>query len=179
MPKPIPEDLREQIVAALGTGASRNQIAQQFGVSHGTVSNIAKAVGHTFGQSNLTHAQAARNAYTAERRAALILKAVESSERLFGQMFAPTLVYNFGGKDNTYNERQIDQPSFKDKQAIANSIAALMRTVADIERREVGNTGAGQLDDIREAIRRDAARYRAERSSGVGDRGDDPPDQHP
>jgi hypothetical protein len=42
-------------------------------------------------------------------------------------MFAPTKVYNFGGKENDYNEVQHDEPPFRDKH-IATAIKALADT---------------------------------------------------
>jgi len=36
-------------------------------------------------------------------------------QRLRGQMFAPCKAFNFGGKDNTYAEVALEQPTFVDQ----------------------------------------------------------------
>jgi hypothetical protein len=49
------------------------------------------------------------------RRAALEVALLEDAEEMRRRMFAKTTVYNFGGKDNTYNEREVNEPPHADK----------------------------------------------------------------
>lgn len=39
-------------------------------------------------------------------------------------MEAPSVIYNFGGKDNTYNEKQVSRPPVADQRQLA-TIAAI------------------------------------------------------
>jgi hypothetical protein len=88
-------------------GLSRNAIATDLGRSGRTISRIC--VEHdpplTFERTRTAAATAAKKADGAARRAQLQLEALDSAARLMGQMFSPTKVYNFGGKENDYNER--------------------------------------------------------------------------
>jgi hypothetical protein len=58
------------------------------------------------------------------RRAALELALLEDAERLRRQLFAPTVVFNFGGKDNTYEERTLAQPPHADQLKIVQAAGA-------------------------------------------------------
>jgi hypothetical protein len=49
------------------------------------------------------------------RRSKLELELLADAERLRLQMFAPTVAFNFGGKDNTYAEKALTQPTFADQ----------------------------------------------------------------
>lgn len=49
------------------------------------------------------------------KRAALEVALLEDAEEMRRRMFAPTTVYNFGGKDNTFNEREVSEPPHADK----------------------------------------------------------------
>lgn len=136
MPARIPDEERERIIAALDTGKSANQIAKEFGRSNSTISRIAREVGHVFAQSNAVHAREIRAVYNSERRAGLIGKSIESAERIFGQMFAETLAYNFGGKDNTYEEHIIPEPDARAKRDLSAAISTLIKTAAELEKLE-------------------------------------------
>ncbi|MET7518106.1 hypothetical protein ABZS88_32490 [Streptomyces sp. NPDC005480] len=57
------------------------------------------------GESSMTHAPG---------RGTLTVAA----ERLTEQMRQPAKIYNFGGKDNTYEERDVDEPPTMDKKAL-------------------------------------------------------------
>lgn len=149
MPARIPDDERERIIAEFATGKSCNQIAKQFGRSSNTISRIAKSVGHQFAQVNAVHAREVKAVYDSERRAGLIASSIDAAERMFKQMFSPALVYNFGGKDNTYNEHMVSEPSFRDKRDIAATIATMVRTATELQKLE---NAAGTDDLLQEFI---------------------------
>lgn len=148
MAKPVSPEERERIIAEFATGKSCREIADEFGRSADTISRIARSVGHEFGRTNLANARLANLAYGAERRANIRATTVESVERLLREMFAPTTIHNFGGKDNTYNSRDIDQPTFRDKQSIGQTIATLWRVVESIDKAEQGESDTSALDRI-------------------------------
>lgn len=80
----------------------------------------------------------------ANRRARIEDQALAAAEKLLGQMFAKAKVFNFGGKENDYNEVQHDEPPFADKRAIATSVQALMATalkIAEHDRADATTSG--------------------------------------
>lgn len=72
-----------------------------------------------------------------------------------GQLFAPTVVYNFGGKENDYNERPVDEPPFRDKRDIASAISALAATalkLAEYDKATGNEDERSMLTDLRRAL---------------------------
>jgi transposase-like protein len=56
------------------------------------------------------------------RKQALADGLLEDAMRLRGQLFAPTMVHSFGGPDHNFDEARINEPTFRDKQAILTTI---------------------------------------------------------
>lgn len=148
MAKPLTDDERAEIVELLERGLSCGAIAKQVGRSGDTVSRIARDVGHRFGRSNSLRAQEARSAYCAERRADIAAAATERAEQVLQRMEGPHRVFNFGGRDNTFNEEILDQPPVDAQRAMAQTIRDLMRTVIEIHRLDTkADEGVSDVDD--------------------------------
>lgn len=104
-------------------GHSLRRTAGEMGFGLQTISDHAKEIGLSWDQASKTQAAAnARNATAKDRRARIQLGLLEDAEKLRSQIFAPTLVYNFGGKDNDYNERMMDEPPHADKLRIMQAV---------------------------------------------------------
>lgn len=150
MAPPLTPDERDHIIKLIRAGWHRNDIATNLGRSRGTVTNVANTIGHnweTVGQSALTRARETRSAYCAERRATLAARFTEEAEQLLDQMHRPHLAYNFGGRDNTYEEHQLDEPPVDAKRALIQAAREAMRTVLDIDRHDnKGDEGAAAVD---------------------------------
>lgn len=105
------DQLRE--LAAAGT--SIRKMADAIGRHQ---SSVKRRLDHLGIRGDRTQTMAATQAKVIDakaRRAALELALLEDAERMRERMFAPTLVYNFGGKDNTYNSREVAEPPHADK----------------------------------------------------------------
>lgn len=96
-------------------GRSLTSIATEMGRSKATVSRHATDLGLSWDRSQVAAATQAKVLDAKARRAALEAGLLEDAARLREQLFAPTVVFNFGGKDNTYEQRHIDEPTFTDK----------------------------------------------------------------
>lgn len=113
------------------------------------MSRIAAELGLSFERTGATTAATeARKVDAAARRAQLQGDALVAAQRLLGQMFAPTKVFNFGGKENDYNEQQHDEPPFRDKQAIASAIQALSQTALKLAEYDQATSAGGADVDL-------------------------------
>lgn len=106
-------------------------------------------------RSQTMAATAAKVADARARRAALELALLEDAARLRQQLFAPTVAFNFGGKDNTYAEKRLDQPTFADQLKIVQATGAAIDRALRIAEHDA-DTGVdqavGMLDQIAAAI---------------------------
>jgi hypothetical protein len=116
---PISDDTRDQIRALHADGLGRNEIARRLGIGTRTVSVYAARMGLVFDNAEMTEvATQNRKAQLAARRMDLAEALQEDAERLTEQMWEPAKVYSFGGKDNTYKERPVDEPPADAKKAL-------------------------------------------------------------
>ncbi|GLH97358.1 helix-turn-helix domain-containing protein [Phytohabitans aurantiacus] len=121
--RPVNED-DERLVAELhAEGLSRNEIARRIHRSGRTVSRIADKLNLSFERGDqVREATQARKADARAKRAALAVSLLDDAERLRQQLFAACMVYNFGGKDNTFEQALINEPSFRDKRDLMGAI---------------------------------------------------------
>ncbi|MFJ4847552.1 helix-turn-helix domain-containing protein [Streptomyces sp. NPDC088733] len=107
---PLPEEERDQIRALHAAGLGRNEIARQLGRSGRTITVVAHDMGLTFDRAATEAATKARMADLAEKRTILAEALTDDALRLTEQLWQPTVVFNIGGKDNTYTEEHVAQP---------------------------------------------------------------------
>lgn len=119
----ISDEQKDRIIHdLLGTrnkpeGAFR-QIAARHGVSDWSVRKIAKEIGLNTEISSRERTRNATRALVADgaaRRQALAERLLDEAQKALDSMHRPCVAYNFGGKDNTFNEHEIREPSFADK----------------------------------------------------------------
>lgn len=124
---PFTDDERAEVARLHAAGLGRNAISRQTGIHQRRVSLIAEALGLTFVRS--PHVRAATEAKVVDakaRRAALALRLLEDAERLREALWQPCTAYNFGGKDNTFEQVMLNEPSFRDKREIAHAVGLLI-----------------------------------------------------
>jgi hypothetical protein len=169
--RPVTEEDHRLVRELHAQGLSRNAIGKQLGRSGRTVSRIAGELGLSFERAGATAAATkAKIADGQARRARLQVEALDAAQKLLGQMFAKTVVFNFGGKENDYNSREHDEPPFKDKQAIAMAIKAMADTalkLAEYDKATGNEDERSMLFDLREALI--AARTQATSAPGAGE----------
>lgn len=107
---PVHEEKRAQVAKLVAEGVSRNQIAKDLGIGAATVSRIAKAEGLSFDRSMTRAAVEARSVDLADSRTKLAEKMLNTAHGLIDSLDEPFLVFNFGGRDNEYNEHRLDKP---------------------------------------------------------------------
>lgn len=121
---------------------ARNEIARRMHRSGKTISRIATELGLTFDRgAEVQAATEARKADAKARRAALSLALLEDAERLRVQMWQPAKAFNFGGKDNTYAETTLEQPTFADKRNITQAVGVLVERSVRLDEYDAGDSG--------------------------------------
>lgn len=116
---PVTEEDRQAIRDLHAQGHGRNEIARRLQRGGRTISVEAWAMGLTFDNAAMTEtATKVRQADLAERRTILAEALIDDALRLTEQMWQPAKIYNFGGKDNTYKERPVDEPPADAKRSL-------------------------------------------------------------
>lgn len=147
MAKPLSATERQAIIDLLPTGKSCRDIAGEVGRSKDTVSRIAREVGHTFGRINVARAQEAMRGYGAEARATRLVKLHQRIDRILDRMGEPHTAFNFGGKDNTYEEREFPEPTTDALRQYAAAVAQLTRAEMEIVKHdERGDDDGADVD---------------------------------
>jgi len=107
---PVTDAEKARIRALHEQGLNCAQIAAETGRSKSTVTRQCQAMGLRFDREQTKAATAAKVADSAARRAETSRRFLEKTNELLDQMDQPHTAFNFGGKDNTYEEHEFDKP---------------------------------------------------------------------
>lgn len=160
--RPVTDDDREAVRDLHAERCGRNEIARRLNRSPRTISVIAAELGLVFDTTMTEDATRARVAQLAEKRAILADALTDDALRLTEQLWAPAVVFSFGGKDNTYAERSVGEPPAHDKKALmaaaAQAAAQSLRLVpptddsgADDARSMLGKLFQGLAEVVKES----------------------------
>lgn len=120
--RPVTDAERAEIRRLHAQGHGRNEIARQLQRGGRTISVEAWAMGLTFDNAAATDiATNNRRAQLAARRMDLAEDLQTDAERLTEQMWQPAVVFNFGGKDNSFEKRPVDEPPADAKKALMSA----------------------------------------------------------
>ncbi|HET6356082.1 helix-turn-helix domain-containing protein [Streptomyces sp.] len=122
--KPVTDQDRADICRLHAEGCGRNEIARQLVRSPRTISVEAAKMGLTFDRAATEEATRARKADLEEKRVILADALTDDALRLSAQVWEPATIYNFGGKDNTYEFKLVDEPPAIDKKALITAATA-------------------------------------------------------
>ena len=117
-------------------GKGRNEIAAELGISVGSVTNIAAAIGVSFDRSMTAQAVAARSMDCKLLRTELGLKLLRKANQLIDDMDKPFLAFSFGGRDNTYNEHQLDGPPTGDIRNLMQAASTAISRHLDLDKHD-------------------------------------------
>jgi len=123
-------------------GLSCRAIAKELGVVPSTISRWAKGAGVSFDRSQTAAANEAHKVDLAAGRIRLAEKMLAAAEDMIDRIDDPYLVYNFGGKDNTYAETLLDSAPVE----VRRNIITTAGITFDKLTRIVENDGAGADD---------------------------------
>jgi len=148
--KPVTPDERAHIVDLLHEGHTCGHIAKTVHRSNDTISRIAAAEGHRFGESNLARAHEARSAYAAEVRGEVASAALERARQLLAEYEAKQPVVSGTADGPVVVEVKLDARGQKDR---AQAASTLMRTVLDIDRHDnAGGRDVSAMDQWLQAM---------------------------
>lgn len=136
--EPTPQPVIDAIETELLSGKSRSRaaIARHHEISVSTVQRIARRLGIETEVWKTDHIRAATAAAIDRRRAersdlADLLQ--RRARELLRQMDGPFLVFNFGGKDNTYEEHTLDGPPTGDIKNLMHAAVQALGKALDID----------------------------------------------
>ncbi|MEO6084702.1 MAG: helix-turn-helix domain-containing protein [Umezawaea sp.] len=154
-PKPLSPRERERIAELHAQGASRNDIAKALKRSPATITKACAQLGLSFDRSKTKAATAAKVLDAKARRAQLMLDILEDAARLREQLWAPTTIFSFGGKDNTYAERQVPLPPVKDQRDIVNAVSTAINASLRLDDHDRGSDvdeAKSMIDELFEGL---------------------------
>jgi len=107
--RPLSDGEIAEIRRLHGEGLALRAIAREIGRAPQTVSRCCEREGLKFDRSQTAAANRAMSVDMAARRAVLAEQLLADAERIRAQLWTPTTVFNFGGRDNDYNEHQFPE----------------------------------------------------------------------
>lgn len=155
MPERLDDTVRERIAQAIRTGkaagtASCRGIATEFGVSPGTVRNIARDAGivDPFARTKTANATRARVTDMAARRAALAEALLTKAEHILKRLDQPYVMLVPSGEG--VFERELAEPPLKEVKDGMAAVVAAAKAHTDLikfDTKEVANPAASSLVD--------------------------------
>lgn len=146
MPKRLPEEKRQAILAAIEASAgsrARADIAREFDVAPATVKNIATEAGidQPFNRTNTVNATRARSIDLADARTKLqerwLLKANEGLDR----SESACTVYGFGGQFGEFSSHELPLPPAADYRSFVTAAAVATDKMLALAKYDAGSTG--------------------------------------
>lgn len=144
--KPLDERIVSAILASIDAGKSRNETAREHGVSASTVSRIAAANARSFDRAKTKNATEAARLDNAALRASTSRRLLEKANEFLDLMDQPHTAFNFGGKDNTYNEKLLDRPPVSDLRNLMTAAAVAVDKHLVIEKHDNSGESHAAVD---------------------------------
>ncbi|MEW1638641.1 helix-turn-helix domain-containing protein [Streptomyces sp. NPDC093801] len=127
-------------------GLGRNEIARRMGRGSRTISVHAARLGLEFDGSQTAEGTRVRMLQLAEKRAILADALTDDALRLSEQMWEPSAIHSFGGKDHTYASALVDEPPAADKRALMAAAAAANAAAMRLVPPEAETEGMAAVD---------------------------------
>ena len=155
-PRPVTPQLRAQVAELHSGGMGRNAIAREVGVSTATVTKIAREAGLTFDREATAFATKVRLIELADARATLAKSFAVRAQELLDALDEPVTLGNFGGRDNTWNETLLDEPTIEGKRSLIQAAATAARAATELSKADTADVSRiaalGMLDLMHGAL---------------------------
>ena len=139
-------------------------VEKKLGIPKGTVTRWAKETGvETVSVSTTRAGTEAASVYAKARRQELATLLLEDAHRLRKQLWEPAVVHAFGGKDNTYEEHELGEPTFADKKNIISAVSTAVTSVTRLGDydKSAADTSSGAVSVIDKLMAGFASAYEA------------------
>ena len=140
MPTPISDDERRRIRELHAAGMSRNAIARSIGRSYAGVTRVCQEMGLDFDRSKTAVAVESAQIDAKARRLQLQMDLLEDAGKLRAQLWEPTELHAFGGKDNTHNSVLLEEPVFRDKRDIMGAASMAVTAALRLDSHDTGGS---------------------------------------
>lgn len=145
--RPLDDYKRAAILEDIRAGEkSCRGIAAEHAVSASTVGKIARENGLGFERAKTKNATEAKRADNAALRATTSRRLLEKANQLLDQMESEHLVFNFGGKDNTYNSKVLPKPPVSDLRNLMTAAAVAIDKHLVIEKHDNSGESHAAVD---------------------------------
>ena len=135
----LSQRMKDEIRRLYDEGKGRNAIALELDIGARQVSEACADMGLKFNTKITEAATRAREASAAERRSLLMEKQLEDAHRLRAQMWEPTILGQFGGRDNVWAEVKLDEPTFADKLRLQQAVNGAVNNVLRLQEANAGS----------------------------------------
>jgi len=133
--RPVEAAVRARAIELIKAGTPRNAIARELRIAPSSVSGIARDERLTFERASDTASAAAARAHDLKvRRLTLIEELFSKAEDHLVAIDQPFLAFNFGGKDNTYEEHTLDRPPASDILSLHRSASLALKDARELIR---------------------------------------------
>lgn len=150
--KPEEDALLRQLIPQ---GVSQSEIARQLDRTRGSVANRAAKLGIKSDRMQTVAATQAKVIDAKARRAALELTLLEDAEKLRSQIWQQHTYFDWGGKDHSFDQHTVDEPTPADKQRLMQAATLAVDRSLRIAAHDA-DTGVaeavGALDQIADAL---------------------------
>ena len=144
---PVTNAEKARIRALHEQGLNCAQIAAETGRSKSTITRQCQAMGLSFDREQTKAATEAKVADSAARRAETSRRFLEKANDLLDMMDQPFVAFNFGGKDNTYEEHEFDRPPVDALKTIVHAAAQAFDKHLAQDRHDSGGEEGGSAVD--------------------------------
>jgi hypothetical protein len=140
--RPLTNDELAQIRELHAAGLSCGQIATKVGRAKSTISKVCDREGLLFDATRTATATDHQVQNNRQKRATLEGRLLDEAGLLLDQLHQPALVFNFGGKDNTYEEHQLEAPPVADKRALVSAASTAIDRSLKLAEADRAGSGA-------------------------------------
>lgn len=145
--RPVTDEELAEIRSLHAQGKGRNDIARALKRSGRTISEQAARMGLSFARAaEVRQATEIRQADLAKLRTDLAYDLTVDGIRLREQLWEPCTVFSFGGRDNTYSDKEFDEPPALEKKAIATTLGVLLDRSLKLAPAESDQQGLAAVD---------------------------------
>jgi hypothetical protein len=135
---------KQRVLELHKLGMSCTAIAKELGRSTWTVSHIAKEHGLEWASQQAAEATRVKVATNREKRATLESRFLDEAALLLDQLHQPHLVYNFGGRDNTYEEHTLAEPDVGAKRSLIQAASTAVDRAVRLAEVDKAASGAAE-----------------------------------